>query len=83
MPTQCAPKEDMDKVKKSRGRRSSKEPQAHHDFRMAAGTVALPPGVRRRDETALNILGHCGGLSDNKAQERATFMADWPMLVAS
>lgn len=33
----------MDKVKKSRGRRSSKEPQAHHDFRMAAGTVALPP----------------------------------------
>ena len=34
----------MDKVKKSRGRRSSKEPQGHQDFRMAAGTVvALPP----------------------------------------
>ena len=36
----------MDKVKKSRSRRSSKEPQTHHqDFRMAAGgnVVALPP----------------------------------------
>ena len=34
----------MDKVKKSRSRRSSKEPQSHQDFRMAVGTVvALPP----------------------------------------